>query len=170
MADKILVAGHTYKMVLSDELDNDYYHQLQDMLRAYNRRTATRMEPPEAMPLNIRVEDENGRLVGGLAALTYWGWLVIKLLVLSDDFRGSGLGQRLIELAHAEARQRGCRHAQTTTYDFQALDFYLKQGYRIVGELSDYPDGYNYYWLRKDFEADPVNQGHTYGVSEEEDA
>ncbi len=153
----------TYSFVLGTELDNEYYHQLQQKLRDYNRRTALRMEPPDAKPLNIRVEDPTGEVVGGIIALTYWGWLVIKLLVLDDQRRGNGLGQRLIQLAHAEARRRGCTRAQTTTYDFQALRFYEKQGYQVVGELKDFPDGYDYYWLRKDFEDDEpfIDERHT---------
>jgi GNAT superfamily N-acetyltransferase len=142
--------------VLSDQLDATFYQALQQRLRAYNRRTALAMEPPEARPLNIRVEDEAGELVGGLAAVTYWGWLVIRLLILDEAQRGKGLGQRLLHLAHQEAQARGCTQVQTLTYDFQALPFYLKQGYRIVGQLDDYPPGHTYYWLRKEFgEEDP---------------
>lgn len=142
----------TLSLVLLDEWDQEYYQALQQKLRAYNRRAAPGMEPPDAQPLNIRVEDEAGQLVGGLAAVTYWGWLVIKLLVLDDTQRGNGLGQQLLHLAHEEARARGCTRAQTMTYDFQALQFYLKHGYRKVGQLDDYPDGYTYYWLRKNLD------------------
>jgi hypothetical protein len=39
----------------------------------------------------------------------------------------------------------------TSTYDFQAFEFYRKLGYYIIGQLDDYPDGYTLYWLRKDF-------------------
>ncbi len=139
-------------LVLSDVMDDAYYHLLQRKLRAYNRRVATGMEPPDVTPLNIRVLDETGKLVGGLAGLTYWGWLVIKLLVLDEAVRGNGLGQQLIHLAHQEAIRRGCTRAQTMTYDFQALQFYVKEGYRVVGTLTDYPDDHHYYWLRKDFD------------------
>ncbi|MGH2544105.1 MAG: GNAT family N-acetyltransferase [Ardenticatenaceae bacterium] len=149
-----LPALETYQLILGEELDDEYYQLLQHKLRDYNRRAAPRMEPPEAIPLNIRVVDGSGQTAGGLAGLTYWEWLVIKLLVLDDRLRGNGLGQRVIQLAHAEARRRGCTSAQTATYDFQALKFYQRQGYRIVGRLADYPDGYDYYWLRKDFEED----------------
>jgi GNAT superfamily N-acetyltransferase len=142
----------TFTLRVSEMLDQDYFDWLQQKLRHYNRQTAPQMEPPEARPLNICVEDGAGRPVGGLAAVTYWNWLVIKLLVLDDSQRGNGLGQRLLERAHEVAIARGCAHAQTMTYDFQALAFYRKHGYSIAGELKDYPEGYNYYWLRKDFE------------------
>lgn len=140
------------RLMLSAEWDNEYYQLLQRKLRGYNRRTALQMEPPDAMPLNIRILDADGQVVGGMAALTYWGWLVIKLLVIDDQYRGNGLGQRLIDCAHAEAKRRGCTRAHTATYDFQAMSYYQRYGYRIVGELTDYPEGYTYYWLRKDFE------------------
>jgi hypothetical protein len=37
-----------------------------------------------------------------------------------------------------------------STYRHQALGFYQKYGYQIVGQLDDYPDGSTLYWLRKD--------------------
>ncbi len=143
-----------YTFVISDVMDNDYFRLLQHKVRAYNRQAAAQMEPPEAVALNIQVLDQAGYLIGGLAAVTYWDWLVIKLLVLDDSQRGNGLGQRLLRRAHHEARARGCAHAQTMSYDFQALHFYLKHGYSVVGQLTDYPKGYNYYWLRKDFDGE----------------
>lgn len=143
-----------YQVVLSHDMDNEHFQHLQRKLRAYNRRVALQMEPPEAQALNIHVYNAAGEAIGGLAALTYWGWLVVKLLVIDEGFRGNGLGKRLLDMAHAEARTRGCNRAHTATYDFQALTFYRRHGYTIVGELADYPDGYHYYWLRKDFETD----------------
>lgn len=140
----------TYTLVVGDTLDDDYYQTLKSHLRGFNRRAAPGMMPPEARALNIRVHDGEGRLVGGLAALTYWGWLVIRLLVIDDDRRGNGLGHQLIERAHDEALARGCSRAQTQTYDFQALEFYLRHGYQVVGEMKDYPEGHDYYWLRRD--------------------
>ena len=55
-------------------------------------------------------------------------------------------------MAEEEARRRGCRHAYTTTFSFQAPGFYTRLGFRIVGQLADYPQGATYYWLRKDFD------------------
>ena len=54
--------------------------------------------------------------------------------------------------AEQEARRRGCRYAQLTTYSFQARGFYEKLGYSVVGQMDDYPPGRRSLWMRKDFE------------------
>ena len=95
--------------------------------------------------------DRGGEIIGGLVADTYWDWLEINYLWLDERLRGHRLGARLLQAAEAEARRRGCRHAQLTTFSFQARGFYEKMGYRVVGQLDDYPPGGAYYWLRKDF-------------------
>lgn len=33
----------------------------------------------------------------------------------------------------------------------RACGFYEKSGYRVIGQLTDYPPGATYFWLRKDF-------------------
>ena len=48
-----------------------------------------------------------------------------------------------------KARQENCTRLRTETFENE-LGFYQKMGYRIVGHLEDYPEGYDYYWLRKD--------------------
>jgi GNAT superfamily N-acetyltransferase len=141
-------------LVSNDVEDREYHELLRQKLRDYNRRAAPGMEAPDARPLNIQVVDDAGNVIGGLAGYTYWGWLVIRLLVLDERQRGNGIGMRLMKMAHDEARARGCARVQAMTYDFQALEFYLKQGYEIVGKLPDYPDGYDYYWLCKDLQQD----------------
>ena len=50
--------------------------------------------------------------------------------------------------AEEEARRRGCHHAWVDT-QFGARPFYEKLGYRVFGELPDYPPGYNRSFLQK---------------------
>ena len=56
------------------------------------------------------------------------------------------------------SQARGCTRAHTSTYAFQALAFYQRHGYRVIGQLDDYPDGYTLYWLRKDLESLPDDE------------
>ena len=43
-----------------------------------------------------------------------------------------------------------CTKARVEAFGYQALEFYQKLGYQIVGKLDDYPKGFDYYWLSKD--------------------
>jgi GNAT superfamily N-acetyltransferase len=108
------------------------------------------IRPVGPQPLDVVLEDWQGRMLGGLAASTYWGWLELEILWLEAAVRGQGYGARLLAEAEAEAISRGCSRAQVRTFDFQARGFYEKQGYRVVGALDDYPPGHSFYWLRKE--------------------
>lgn len=89
--------------------------------------------------------------MGGLIGSTYWGWLELDTLWVAEELRRHGYGRTLLRMAEAEARARGCARVMLTTYSFQARGFYAKEGYRVVGELADYPPGSTYYCMRKDF-------------------
>lgn len=89
-------------------------------------------------------------VVGGVIGITFWNWLHIDLMWLHEDLRGRGYGSRLLAAAEQEARQRGARHAELDTLSFQAPGFYLKHGYRVFGELEDYPEGHSRYYMTKE--------------------
>ena len=36
------------------------------------------------------------------------------------------------------------------TFDFQARDFYINQGYKVFGVLENCPQGHNRYYLKND--------------------
>lgn len=95
------------------------------------------------------VARSDGRVVGGVIGDTHWNWLSIRLLWVSDDFRGAGLGRRLLAAAGSEAIDRGADHAHVDTFEFQALPFYEKLGYEVFGELANYPPGFRRFFLQK---------------------
>jgi GNAT superfamily N-acetyltransferase len=138
----------SYRFAISHTADSGYRQYLQALLRAHNHTVST-VDGPDAQPLTIRVMDEQGVLLGGLVGLTYWGWLVIDVITLEPHARGWGLGTQLLLQEETAAQARGCTRAHTSTYAFQALAFYQRHGYRVIGQLDDYPDGYTFYWLRR---------------------
>lgn len=91
----------------------------------------------------------DGSVAGGLIGETYWDWLYISLLFVNEELRGQGYGEQLLMLAEEEARQRGAKNAYLDTFSFQAPDFYLQRGYRVFGELKDFPPGHQRYYLTK---------------------
>jgi ribosomal protein S18 acetylase RimI-like enzyme len=100
--------------------------------------------------LDIFIRDGEGHLCGGLIGATYWGWLEVEDLWLGSSLRGQGLGRRLVSMAEAEARARGCSRVWLRTFGFQAQGFYEMLGYRVVGVLEDYPPGDRLCWMRKE--------------------
>ncbi|MCM6775626.1 GNAT family N-acetyltransferase [Nocardia sp. CDC159] len=90
-----------------------------------------------------------GTVLGGIAGSTWAEWLRIELLWVDERRRGQGHGARLLAEAERIGRERGCAHSRTETWDFQAPEFYLRRGYRIAGEIRDYPPGATEYLLTK---------------------
>ncbi|GGZ99348.1 GNAT family N-acetyltransferase [Streptomyces echinoruber] len=138
------------------EVDNERRALLRSRLRDTNTAAspvlAALRDTPAAreVPLHVWATDGTGDLAGGLVGHTWAGWLHVTYLWVAAPHRGAGLGSRL--LARAEtiaARDRGCRAARLETWDFQAPDFYRKQGYEVVAVIPDYPPGITEYTLTK---------------------
>lgn len=100
-------------------------------------------------PLAAFLRDAEGQVVGGLRGLTASHWLYVARLWVSENLRRQGYGTRLMELVEREAKVRGCCYAHLETFDFQALDFYLKLGYTVFGTLEDYPKRHTKYFMKK---------------------
>jgi GNAT superfamily N-acetyltransferase len=112
-------------------------------LREFNRLAnpvfMERIEQPEhqAKPL-ILVATLDGRDVAGLLAETQFAWLKISIMAVDPTLRSRGLGKALLAAAEHAATARGCRYAHVDTMDYQAPNFYVKQGYTIAGKLNDW--------------------------------
>jgi GNAT superfamily N-acetyltransferase len=95
------------------------------------------------------VKNPDGQIVGGVIGATYWDWLYINLMWIQEDLRDQGYGKQLLGLAEEKARQRGAKHAYLDTFSFQAPDFYKKLGYEVFGELQNFPQGHQRYFMKK---------------------
>jgi 2-oxoglutarate dehydrogenase E2 component (dihydrolipoamide succinyltransferase) len=91
--------------------------------------------------LSIAVRDAEGNLLGGVEGRTSLGIWFIDLVYLPESMRGLGVGTKMIAMAEAEARKRGCRAAILYTIRFQAPDFYARLGFREFGRIECDPPG-----------------------------
>ena len=107
--------------------------------------------PRDWQPITLALREQDGGVVGGLYGATMWSWLMIDGLWLSAVLRGQGLGRRLLLAAEAIAIGRGCTGSQLGTFDFQARDFYEKQGYVVFASLPGFPPGHTHFHLSKHF-------------------
>lgn len=93
---------------------------------------------------------EKGLIIAGVNAFIYhWGILFIDVLFVDKNHRGKHLGSRLLNYVENKAKAMGANLSHVDTYDFQAKDFYLKQGYEVFGELKNCPKGHKRYYLSK---------------------
>jgi GNAT superfamily N-acetyltransferase len=101
-------------------------------------------------PLEFVAKDENGIEIGGiLADLGYWNGLEIKILWVKEGYRKKGIGSQILKHAETIAIQNGAEIAMLDTFDFQAEQFYLKNGYQVIGEMKNFPKGHKRIYFSK---------------------
>ncbi|EHE3817001.1 GNAT family N-acetyltransferase [Shigella sonnei] len=96
----------------------------------------------------LSLKDSKETILAGLTAEVYGNVFYIKYLWASEKVRGEGLGRKLLKLAEAQARESYCDVIAVDTFSFQAPDFYVSNGFCIVGVL-ECGDSYNRYYLGK---------------------
>jgi GNAT superfamily N-acetyltransferase len=123
--------------------------EAEDLGRRLDAFNARATGTDDQAPLRIGARDPDGRLVAGIVGSTWCGWLYVATLWVDAAHRRGGLGSKLLQAAEAQALRRGCRHACLATFSYQARPFYERHGYRVFGQLEDYPEGETYFFLRK---------------------
>jgi GNAT superfamily N-acetyltransferase len=138
---------NTFVIEVKENASPDEAAAINNGLKEYNDQFS---EDDNHLLLAVLLRDAQGKLVGGLLGGTFWRWLHIDTLWIRSDARSLGYGRKLMATAEQEAIRRGCRHSQVETHDFQALDFYLKNGYSLFAQLDDMPPEHIKYFLKKD--------------------
>ena len=135
------------KIVVTDAPDPADTAIVQEGLRAYNRSQAGY---DDHKPLAVFVTDpDTGKVVGGLYGASYLGQLRVDRFFLPEELRRGGLGSRLLALAEAEGRRRGCTRIALNTLEIQAPGFYKKQGYETAATLECNAPGVTRYLMTK---------------------
>ncbi|KZS40073.1 acetyltransferase [Aquimarina aggregata] len=101
--------------------------------------------------LEFVAKDENGIEIGGiLAGLGYWNGLEINILWVKEEYRKKGVGTRILKHAEKIAIEKGAKISMLDTFDFQAEEFYLKNGYNPIGEMNGFPEGHRRIYFSKE--------------------
>lgn len=136
----------TCSLTIEPDITKEDREAIEAGLREYNRSC---VGDECGKSLSIVLRNGDGAVVGGLLGATYLGWLYVAILWIDQGVRRDGYGGQILKMAEEEAIRRGCKHVHLDTFSFQALPFYEKQGYRVFGELPDYPEGHTRYYLTK---------------------
>lgn len=99
--------------------------------------------------LHLYLINEEGSTFGGIVGEFCWNWLEIQYLFIEQDLRNLGYGRQLLRAAEKKAMEKKCDFIKLDTLSFQALDFYLKEGFQIFGTIEN-AGSYTHYYLKKD--------------------
>lgn len=132
--------------MVTDEPDSAQRGVVVEGLLAFN---VPVIGPPEDLHFGVFARDESGVVRGGLLAQCRWGWMYVEKFWLPAEMRGLGTGTALLHAAEQRALEHGCHGAYLDTFEYQALPFYLKQGYALFGTLEGYPPGFRQYYVSK---------------------
>ena len=76
------------------------------------------------------------------------GTIKMRQVAVDEKYQGQGLGQKLVEYADSYARDKGYKLIHCNARDV-AKSFYLKQGYKLVGdEFTEV--GIKHYYMEKE--------------------
>ncbi len=120
----------------------------------------------EAEEFVLKVENENGEIIGGCIAEAYeyhWSRVLLEDLWVKERYRHQGIGSMIIREVERIAKEKGCRVVTLGTASYMARPFYEKHGYAVFTTLKK-PNGYISFSLVKYLDRDapdyvPANNG-----------
>ncbi|QFF99052.1 GNAT family N-acetyltransferase [Psychrobacillus glaciei] len=142
-----------YSIEVLLEENDDFSSFLKQKIKEFNNEQSVPhnevRKKGSVQPINIVVMNDTNQWIGGITAEIYWNWLEINKFWFSPEFRGRGLGSLLLDKTERIAKDRGASKVLLTTFEFQARTFYETRGYKVVGEVKDYPPGSSYFTMVK---------------------
>ena len=99
--------------------------------------------------LAVLAYDEGGQLIGGVNGFQWGDAFSVGYLWIEEQWRGQDIGTQVLRTIEDQAAERGCTQLYLDTYNFQAIGFYQKLGYEVVGTLENFPTPYKHYFLKK---------------------
>ena len=146
--EELLVNDH----IIVSEGNDKFAKYIQKKLIEFNMTQVPLAGTIAPEPINIVIQDDDSRLIGGINAtlIRYWKRCHVDTFWIDERYRGTGYGKKLLELIEKIALDKGCTLLEMETYSFQAPKFYLKHGYQIIGIVENHPEKYAQYFFKKE--------------------
>jgi GNAT superfamily N-acetyltransferase len=106
---------------------------------------------PERVSFAWVVHDTKQQLIGGVSGFAHWKWSYVTQLWVSSSEQGKGLGSKLICQVEDWSRSRHYQGVYIDTFEKKVMHFYEKLGYQLMGQIPDFPEGSNRYFLYNKF-------------------
>ncbi len=140
------------------EINNDYDSKFSNVpiksydkiLKIENKKIREKLNfSAEVVDIQYVVLDDD-KFVGGIYGNFKYDYLFINILFVDKEYRGQSIASKLMDIIESEAVKKGVTNIYLTTFEFQALDFYKKRGYKLVMDIYDYPIGFKEFTVYKD--------------------
>jgi len=99
--------------------------------------------------INWLAYEDNEFFVGGLTADVLWDWIYIDKLWVDKNYRGRGIGKKLMDKAEEYVISQSMTGLWLWTQSWQAPKFYEQLGYKEFTRFSDFPKGHYRIGFRK---------------------
>lgn len=136
-----------YTVLPCEEKDRE---KILEGLIAYNLSKVPGTQTKSGIDLSKKIQDKEGNIIAGIVAKMYeWNCVYVEYFWIDEAYRKQGLGSRLLKEMEQEAQKQGAELIHLDTFDFQAKDFYLRNGYEVFGILDQCPKGHKRYYMKK---------------------
>ena len=129
--------------------DADWQH-ISTQLRQYNIEQSSGYSLDPGIQVRLTLKDGED-MIGGISCRAFYKSFLIDHLWIDNEHRRKGYGTKLLIESERIAREHGCISFQTSSYSFQAPEFYQKFGYDVFGIFEGYPHGIKKFYLEKHF-------------------
>ncbi|MFA6408610.1 MAG: GNAT family N-acetyltransferase [Gammaproteobacteria bacterium] len=147
--DKTNISNLTFSLHKECSPTHPICEALRNQVRGYN---FSKVGAFEINNYILAYHNENNNLMAGLCACCRLGVFNIELLWVDESLRKQRLGSRLLEKAEECARKDNAIYMKVNTATFQALDFYLKNGYEVFAKLpifvANIENQYDYFLIK----------------------
>jgi GNAT superfamily N-acetyltransferase len=99
------------------------------------------------------VLSQESSLIGGATGRTEFQRLFVDLLWIDEQWRGNGMGAKVLHKLEALAMERGCVDSIIETMDDGIADWYQRTGYELVAKVTKYCGPWNRHTLVKSLDA-----------------
>ena len=120
---------NNYKTLESTKKEIDF---VDDKICEYNESKVPFELSIPPSKINRHIQDDIGNIIAGINCIYYaWKCIYIDVLWVKEEYRNAGIGSQLLSEIEKTAKEYGCHLIHLDTFDFQAKDFYIKQGFEI---------------------------------------
>lgn len=130
-----------------DKLDEEYSRAVAE---EFKKSAIKKGENPDFLKFAF-IAKENDKIAGILTGYAAYEEVHIRDLVVAEKYQGLKIGSALLHAVESYFDKKGYENINLTTYAFQALPFYQKNGFEIefVRENQSHPSHTKYFLVKK---------------------